>query len=140
MLQLSKLLLSNQGSIEVQGQLGLMIVTDERDNVESIARLFEAYHAPNPSESRPRTASNRGSDNSETAAIRAVLDAQAAAWNGGDIPGYMDGYDRSPKTEFVGGTASLAAGKRCSIDTRKVRHARENGHAHVFRSRNQYLE
>ena len=37
------------------------------------------------------------------AAIRAVLDAQAAAWNRGDIEGYMDGYDRSPKTEFVGG-------------------------------------
>ena len=37
------------------------------------------------------------------AAIRAVLDAQAAAWNRGDIEGYMDGYDRSPNTEFVAG-------------------------------------
>ena len=37
------------------------------------------------------------------AAIRAVLDAQAAGWNRGDIEGYMDGYDRSPNTEFVGG-------------------------------------
>ena len=37
------------------------------------------------------------------AAIRAVLDAQAAAWNRGDLEGYMDGYDRSLKTEFVGG-------------------------------------
>src|SRR5882724_5410639 len=36
-------------------------------------------------------------------AIRAVIDAQAAAWNRGDIEGYMDGYDRSPNTEFVGG-------------------------------------
>lgn len=36
-------------------------------------------------------------------AIRAVLAAQAAAWNRGDIEGYMQGYDRSPKTEFVGG-------------------------------------
>lgn len=35
--------------------------------------------------------------------IRAVLDAQAAAWNRGDLEGYMDGYDRSPNTEFVGG-------------------------------------
>src|SRR5438552_1526313 len=32
--------------------------------------------------------------------IRGVLDAQAAAWNRGDIEGYMNGYDRSPKTEF----------------------------------------
>ncbi|MDX6385445.1 MAG: hypothetical protein QOK48_3018 [Blastocatellia bacterium] len=36
-------------------------------------------------------------------AIKAVLDAQAAAWNRGDLEGYMDGYDRSPNTEFVGG-------------------------------------
>ena len=37
------------------------------------------------------------------AAIRAVLDAQAAAWNRGDIEGYMDGYERSANTEFVSG-------------------------------------
>ena len=36
-------------------------------------------------------------------AIRAVLDAQAAAWNRGELEGYMDGYDRSTNTEFVGG-------------------------------------
>jgi ketosteroid isomerase-like protein len=37
------------------------------------------------------------------AAIRAVLDAQSAAWNRGDLAGYMDGYDRSPDTEFIAG-------------------------------------
>lgn len=37
------------------------------------------------------------------AAIRAVLDAQRDAWNRGDLESYMDGYDRSPDTEFVGG-------------------------------------
>jgi ketosteroid isomerase-like protein len=36
-------------------------------------------------------------------AIKAVLEAQAAAWNRGDLEGYMDGYDRSTNTEFVGG-------------------------------------
>jgi ketosteroid isomerase-like protein len=36
-------------------------------------------------------------------AIKAVLDAQRDAWNRGDLEGYMDGYDRSPNTEFVGG-------------------------------------
>jgi ketosteroid isomerase-like protein len=35
--------------------------------------------------------------------IKAVINAQAAAWNRGDLEGYMDGYDRSPNTEFVGG-------------------------------------
>ena len=43
------------------------------------------------------------SDSKTEAAIRAVLDAQAAAWNRGDLEGYMDGYDRSPNTEFVSG-------------------------------------
>jgi len=42
------------------------------------------------------------SDARTEAAIRAVLDAQRDAWNRGDIEGYMDGYDRSPQTEFVG--------------------------------------
>jgi ketosteroid isomerase-like protein len=42
-------------------------------------------------------------DDKIVAAIRTVLDAQSDAWNRGDIEGYMDGYDRSPATEFVGG-------------------------------------
>lgn len=37
------------------------------------------------------------------AAIRAVLNAQSAAWNRGDIAGYMDGYARSRDTVFVSG-------------------------------------
>lgn len=36
-------------------------------------------------------------------AIQAVLDAQCDAWNRGDIEGFMDGYERSEKTVFVGG-------------------------------------
>lgn len=35
------------------------------------------------------------------AEIRAVLDAQVAAWNRGDIDGFMNGYVRSDKLEFV---------------------------------------
>ena len=37
------------------------------------------------------------------AAIRAVLDAQAVAWNRGDIEGYMNGYERSPHIVFMSG-------------------------------------
>jgi uncharacterized protein (TIGR02246 family) len=37
------------------------------------------------------------------AAVRAVIDAQSAAWNRGNIEGYMDGYARSPNTIFVSG-------------------------------------
>jgi hypothetical protein len=34
--------------------------------------------------------------------IRGGLDAQVAAWNRGDIPGFMEGYDKSESTTFVG--------------------------------------
>ena len=34
--------------------------------------------------------------------IRAVLDKQVAAWNRGDIPAFMEGYDKSEATTFVG--------------------------------------
>ena len=37
------------------------------------------------------------------AEILAVLNAQVAAWNRGDIDGFMDGYVRSDKLEFVSG-------------------------------------
>jgi ketosteroid isomerase-like protein len=37
------------------------------------------------------------------AQIRAVMAAQVAAWNRGDIDGFMDGYARSEATEFVSG-------------------------------------
>jgi ketosteroid isomerase-like protein len=61
-------------------------------------------------------------------AIRAVLEAQAAAWNRGDVEGYMDGYDRSPKTEFVGGD-SITRGWQEVLDSlqAEVRHARKDG-------------
>ena len=102
-LQLAKRLLSKEGSIEVQGRIDLLIVTDQRENVEAISRLVEAYHESNSSASGSRYLNDYGSDDKEAAAIRAVLEAQAAAWNRGDVEGYMDGYDRSPNTEFVGG-------------------------------------
>jgi len=34
--------------------------------------------------------------------IRKVMDAQVAAWNRGDIPAFMEGYDKSESTTFVG--------------------------------------
>jgi ketosteroid isomerase-like protein len=37
------------------------------------------------------------------AEVRAVLEAQQAAWNRGDIQGFMDGYDRADTTTFVSG-------------------------------------
>lgn len=37
------------------------------------------------------------------AEIRAVMDAQEAAWNRGDVDGFMKGYARSRTTVFVSG-------------------------------------
>jgi uncharacterized protein (TIGR02246 family) len=38
----------------------------------------------------------------DEAAIRAVIEAQVAAWNRGDIPDFMTAYENSPDTTFVG--------------------------------------
>lgn len=57
----------------------------------------DAKHV-NQSQSKPN-----GRDAKIIAAVRAVLDAQVAAWNRGDIEGFMDGYWRSPETVFVSG-------------------------------------
>jgi ketosteroid isomerase-like protein len=42
-------------------------------------------------------------DKKASADIRAVMLAQEAAWNRGDIDGFMNGYARSPTTAFVSG-------------------------------------
>jgi len=56
-----------------------------------------------PSEKAQSTARSTKRDDRIIAAVRGVLDAQRDAWNRGDLEGYMDGYDRSPDTEFIGG-------------------------------------
>jgi ketosteroid isomerase-like protein len=43
-------------------------------------------------------------DKKEAAAIRKVMETQAAAWNRGDIDGFMEGYWKSEKLTFVSGT------------------------------------
>ncbi|MBA2732792.1 MAG: nuclear transport factor 2 family protein [Acidobacteria bacterium] len=57
-------------------------------------------------------------DMKKIAAIRAVLDAQTAAWNRGDIEGFMDGYARSPNIVFVSGD-SLTHGWQTVLDRYK---------------------
>jgi len=41
--------------------------------------------------------------------IRRVLDDQVAAWNRGDIPAFMQGYEQSDSTTFVG--AAITKGR-----------------------------
>jgi ketosteroid isomerase-like protein len=40
----------------------------------------------------------------EEATIRNVMTAQVAAWNRGDIPAFMQAYENSPETTFIGAT------------------------------------
>ncbi len=52
------------------------------------------------------------------AAVRAVLESQAAAWNRGDIDGYMEGYAKEDSTEFVSGD-TLTRGWQTVLDRYK---------------------
>jgi beta-aspartyl-peptidase (threonine type) len=54
----------------------------------------------------PLVAAERKPDpKADEAAIRAVLADQAAAWNKGDLEGFMAGYWKSPDLTFVSGNA-----------------------------------
>ena len=41
----------------------------------------------------------------DRAAVTAVIEQQRAAWNRGDLAGYMDGYARTPELVFTSGGA-----------------------------------
>ena len=51
-------------------------------------------------------------------AIRAVMNAQVAAWNRADIEGFMDGYWRSPNLEFYSG-ATVTKGWDATLERYK---------------------
>ncbi|HYP52974.1 MAG TPA: nuclear transport factor 2 family protein [Pyrinomonadaceae bacterium] len=46
---------------------------------------------------------NSAGDGAEAREVRAVLDAQVAAWNRGDIEGFMQGYEQSADITFISG-------------------------------------
>jgi beta-aspartyl-peptidase (threonine type) len=57
---------------------------------------------------------------SETA-IRSLLDEQAAAWNRGDLEGYLGGYEKSDElTFFAGGT--ITRGWQATLDRYRARY------------------
>ena len=57
----------------------------------------------------------------DAAAVRAVLDAQAAAWNRGDVEGYMEGYAKEDTTTFVSGD-TVTRGWRTVLERYKARY------------------
>jgi len=55
------------------------------------------------------------------AAVRAVIEAQAAAWNRGDVAGYMEGYAKEETTTFVSGD-TVTRGWRTVLERYKSRY------------------
>ena len=54
--------------------------------------------------------------------VRAVMEAQQAAWNRGDIETFMDGYDRADTTTFVSGD-QLVRGWQTVLDRYKKQYS-----------------
>jgi beta-aspartyl-peptidase (threonine type) len=63
---------------------------------------------------------------SDRAAITAVLDRQIAAWNRGDLVGYMDGYARTPALVFTSG-GDIRRGWQEAFDHYQARYATDPG-------------
>jgi len=55
-----------------------------------------------------RTGGEEGSEEPDLRAlVQDILDAQAAAWNAGDLDGFMASYDRSPETSYIGSSGRI---------------------------------
>jgi ketosteroid isomerase-like protein len=60
-------------------------------------------------------------EDKSAAAVRAVLEAQAAAWNRGDVEGYMEGYAKEESTTFVSGD-TITRGWQTVLERYKARY------------------
>jgi ketosteroid isomerase-like protein len=60
-------------------------------------------------------------EDKNVAAVRGVIEAQAAAWNRGDVAGYMEGYAKEETTTFVSGD-TLTRGWQTVHDRYKARY------------------
>ena len=64
------------------------------------ALLFIAVAFASPAQ----TADHAASASADETEIRAAIHAQAEAWNHADIPAFMQAYEDSPDTTFIGST------------------------------------
>jgi ketosteroid isomerase-like protein len=62
-------------------------------------------------------ATTQAQSGKDEAAIRAALTAQAESWNRGDVPGFMEIYEHSPETTFIG--ANIGKGYERILDRYK---------------------
>lgn len=68
-----------------------------------LASNTEALRVPALGQSRRAMPKQNESNKRVIEAVRTVLEAQVAAWNRGDIEGFMEGYARSKETVFISG-------------------------------------
>lgn len=69
----------------------------------------------------PSPAARADATPDDAAAIRQVMAEQQAAWNRGDIDGFMQGYKDAPDTTFVG--ASVRRGYRAILASYRAHYA-----------------
>ncbi len=62
--------------------------------------------------------SAQSKDEKRKSEIRSVIEIQSAAWNRGDIEGFMQGYWNSPEMKFVSGD-NVARGWQAALDRYK---------------------
>ncbi len=67
------------------------------------ANHIDASAVATPQQSRATMSKQSEPNKRIFEAVRGVLEAQVAAWNRGDIEGFMDGYARSSDIAFVSG-------------------------------------
>ena len=68
-------------------------------------------------------------ESSEEAAIEAMLQTQAEAWNSGDIAGFMASYEDSPRTAYVG--AKIVKGYQAILASYRQRYPGPEGMGEV---------
>jgi ketosteroid isomerase-like protein len=68
-----------------------------------------------------RRAPRSEKEDANATAVRAVMDAQVAAWNRGDVAGYMEGYAKEDATTFVSGD-TVTRGWRTVLERYKSRY------------------
>jgi ketosteroid isomerase-like protein len=103
--------------IEMENRSWPVVLRDRSSSlVLSLVALSFVASAMSSCAQQPSTSDRSNAE--DAAAIRAVLEAQAAAWNRGDIDGYMDGYERGDQTTFVSGD-NLTRGWQTVLDRYK---------------------
>lgn len=79
------------------------------------------FAGPAQAENAPSSAAPVAADSEAATAIKALLAAQAAAWNRGDIDGFMAGYAQTDTLRFASG-GNVTYGWRPTLERYKQRY------------------